>query len=138
VQVPPGARVLDAVAAAGGLRLDADQARMNLAAKLTDGQRVVVPVIGEPLPAAAPDAGSGGAGPGGSAGAAGPAAPLDLNLATEAELDTLPGVGPATAAAILAHRSAHGRFRSVDALGEVRGIGPAKLEALRPLVTVGS
>jgi competence protein ComEA len=134
VQVPSGARVLDAVAAAGGLRLDADPARMNLAARLTDGQRVVVPVVGEPLPAAAGDT-AGGAGPGSGGG---PAGPIDLNLATEAELDALPGVGPATAAAIVAHRSAHGPFRSVDALGEVRGIGPAKLEALRPLVTVGS
>jgi competence protein ComEA len=136
VQVPAGSRVLDAVAAAGGVRLDADTARMNLAARLTDGQRVAVPVIGEPPPVASGDP-SGGAG-GAVAAGPGPAAPLDVNLATEAELDVLPGVGPATAAAIVAHRSAHGRFRSVDALGEVRGIGPAKLEALRPLVTVGS
>jgi competence protein ComEA len=137
VQVPAGARVLDAVAAAGGMRLDADPARMNLAAKLADGQRVAVPVIGEPLPIAAADT-SGGAAGAAAGGAAGPSLPIDLNLASEAELDALPGVGPATAAAIVAHRSAHGPFRSVDALGEVRGIGPAKLETLRSLVTVAS
>ena len=62
--------------------------------------------------------------------------PLDLNEAGAEELDALPGVGPATAAAIVAHRDANGAFRSVDALGDVRGIGPAKLETLRPLVRV--
>ncbi len=132
VLVDSGARVLDAVAAAGGLRGDADTARMNLAAKLVDGQRVVVPVVGEPVPAQAPEAG--GANAGGATGEL--AAPIDLNQATAAELDALPGVGPSTAAAIVAHRTANGPFRSVDALGDVRGIGPAKLEQLRPMVTV--
>ena len=61
---------------------------------------------------------------------------MDLNAASEAELDALPGIGPATAAAILAHRSEVGRFSSVDELLDVRGIGEAKLEQLRPLVKV--
>ncbi|MEZ5272883.1 MAG: helix-hairpin-helix domain-containing protein [Ilumatobacteraceae bacterium] len=64
------------------------------------------------------------------------AGPVNLNTATADELDGLPGVGPATAAAIIAHRDAHGPFASVDQLADVRGIGPAKLEALRGLVTV--
>lgn len=66
-----------------------------------------------------------------------PAAPIDLNTATAEQLDLLPGVGPSTAAAILAYRSEQGRFRSVDELQEVRGIGPAKFEALVDLVVVG-
>jgi competence protein ComEA len=65
-----------------------------------------------------------------------PSGPLDVNVATIDELDRLPGVGPATAAAIVAHRDANGPFPTIDAIGDVRGIGPAKLEALRPLVTV--
>jgi competence protein ComEA len=67
---------------------------------------------------------------------AGAGAPVDLNTATSAQLDTLPGVGPATAAAILTYRTRHGRFKSVTELLEVPGIGPAKLEAIRPLVMV--
>jgi competence protein ComEA len=75
-------------------------------------------------------------GSGGGATAA-PSGPIDLNTATAEELDALPGVGPATAAAIVSHRERNGPFTSVDGLLDVRGIGPAKLEALRDLVTVG-
>jgi competence protein ComEA len=126
------------VSAAGGLRADADPDRVNLAAPLTDGQRVVVPVLGQPAPV---DVGTGAAG-GAAAGASGDAAdggagPVDLNTATADQLDTLPGVGPSTAAAIIDHRDASGPFASVDELLDVRGIGEAKLEALRDLVTVG-
>ncbi len=132
VAVPPGSRVLDAVAAAGGAAPDADLARVNLAAKLTDGQRVVVPRVGEAAPITAVDNGGGAA----VASPGADTAPVDLNNATAVELDALPGVGPATAAAIVAHRTLHGPFRNVDALGDVKGIGSAKLEQLRPLVTV--
>lgn len=140
VRLPGGSRVVDAVEAAGGLRADADPDRTNLAAPLTDGQRVVVPVLGQPLPPelTVPRGGPGG-GEGGSGGPSdGPSGPIDLNTATEAELDTLPGVGPATATAIISHREDAGPFRSVDDLLDVRGIGEAKLEALRDLVTVGA
>src|SRR4051794_33122929 len=123
-RVQPGARVVDVVDAAGGPAPDADVNRLNLAALVTDGSQVFVPRIGEPAPATV-----GGA-------AAAPSGPLDLNTATLEQLDALPGVGPATAKAIIAERDRRGRFRTVDELLDVRGIGPAKLDALRDLVTV--
>lgn len=130
-ELPAEARVADALEAAGGLAPDADPGRLNLAARLADGERVYVLRVGEQAPP--PVAGS-GAGPAGE----GPDAdgPLDLNTADEAALDELPGVGPATAAAIIEHRTRIGRFTSVDELLDVRGIGEAKLESLRDLVTV--
>jgi competence protein ComEA len=134
VRLAAGSRALDAVAASGGLLPDADVARINLAARLVDGQRVLVPRVGEPTAPPVLDGSANGADGAGAAPSV--AAPLHLNDATEAQLDQLPGVGPATAAAIVAHRTANGPFRSVDGLADVRGIGPAKLEQLRPLVTV--
>ncbi len=137
-RVPNGARVADVLDAAGGVTPDADLDRVNLAAPLADGQRLYVPRLGEaaiPVPIG-PSEGTGGPGVEGD-GTPAAAGPVDLNRATESELDVLPGVGPATAAAIVAHRGANGPFSRVDDLLEVRGIGPAKLEALRDLVTVG-
>ncbi len=134
-RLPDGARVADAVDAAGGLAPDADPSQLNLAERLVDGARLHVARQGElNAPPAVSGAGSGGGGPG--SGGSGPDQPVDLNRADEDQLDELPGIGPATAAAIVAHRSANGPFTSVEALAEVRGIGPAKLEALRPLVRV--
>jgi competence protein ComEA len=130
--LPAGARQADALVAAAGPLAEADLDRLNLAAPLSDGERVWVPRRGEaapPMPAAAPGAGSGPAGrsaPG----------PVDVNTATIEQLDTLPGIGPATAEAIVNHRQRNGRFRTVTDLLHVPGIGPAKLEALRPLVRV--
>ncbi|HEX3622692.1 MAG TPA: helix-hairpin-helix domain-containing protein [Acidimicrobiales bacterium] len=129
--VAAGGRVADAIQVAGGTTADADAEQLNLAARVADGERIYVPKRGEAAPPVL-----GGAGDPQPAGAGGPAAPVDLNTATAAELEALPGVGPATSKAILAYRSAHGRFRSVTELLEVPGIGPAKLEALRPLVRV--
>ena len=139
--VPAGARVADLVTAAGGLLPEADVDRLNLAARVVDGTRVYIPRKGEspPAEAAAGDPGRGPGRPGAAGGAEGrgaAAGPVDLNTATAAQLDTLPGVGPATAAAILTYRARHGRFKSVTELLEVPGIGPAKLEAIRPLVVV--
>lgn len=130
-ELPPGARVIDAIDAAGGLAPDADGARINLAAPVADGERIYVPIVGEEPPTAVVGAGGGGGG-----GAVGGVGPVDLNTADEAELDSLPGVGPATAAAIVEHRERIGGFTSVDQLLDVRGIGEAKLEQLRSLVTV--
>jgi competence protein ComEA len=136
--VPAGARVADLVTAAGGLLPEADLDRLNLAAKVVDGTRVYIPRKGESPPPEAvvgdPAAGPPAAAGGGGAGA--PAGPIDLNTATVAQLDTLPGVGPATANAIITYRTRNGRFKSVTELLEVPGIGPAKLESIRPLVVV--
>jgi competence protein ComEA len=132
VELPAGSRVVDAVRAAGGLRADAEPDRVNLAAELSDGQRVVVPVVGQEIPAEVVPSGS----PPASTQGGGPAK-VDVNAAGAAELESLPGIGPATSAAIVAHRERHGPFRSVDSLLEVRGIGAAKLDALRDLVTAG-
>lgn len=136
-----GSRVVDAVEAAGGASPEADLGRVNLAALLEDGQQVYVPLLGEEaVPTVGPDADSsaGGAESGAASdGAAAPDNPVDLNRAGVDELQTLPGIGPALAQAIVDHRAQHGRFTSVDQLVEVRGIGEAKLEQLRALVTVG-
>jgi competence protein ComEA len=123
-----GERVQDAVRRAGGPRAGADLNAINLAAKVADGQQVVVPRRGAAGAAALSGAGAGaGAGEPGSA----PQAPVSLNSATAEQLDTLDGVGPATASKILEYRRQHGGFRSIDDLGEIPGIGPKRLAALR-------
>lgn len=128
-EVDGAARTADALAAAGGPSPGADVDALNLAAPLRDGERVYVPMEGEavPPPVAAPGAAAAGSLPSG---------PVDLNRATAAELDSLPGIGPATAAAIVTHRDVNGPFATVDDLEQVRGIGPAKLDAIRSLVTL--
>ncbi len=131
--VRDGARVTDAIVAAGGTSAEADVEQLNLAARVADGERIYVPRKGENPPPAVP---SGAAPATGAAKAPAASGPVDLNAASAEQLDALPGVGPATSAAILAYRASHGRFRSVTELLDVPGIGPAKLEALRPLVKV--
>lgn len=121
-----GARVTDLIDAAGGPTADADVDRLNLAAPVVDGERVYVPRVGEVVAADATSSGAAGQASG----------PLDLNTATLEQLDALPGVGPTTAQAIIDERERRGGFRSVDDLLDVRGIGPAKLDAIRDLVTV--
>ena len=127
--LPAGARVVDAIAAAGGALPDGDPDALNLAAPVADGDRIAVGTAGAPTAV-------GGGGISHAVAGSAPAGPLDVNTASAEQLDALPGVGPATAAAIVAHREANGPFASVDDLEEVRGIGPAKLDALRGLVTV--
>ena len=128
VTLPGGSRVADAVEAAGGATEDADLDRVNLARPLVDGEQVLVPAPGQDV---APPAGT-AAPPGGPGGAS--SGPLDLNTATAADLDALPGVGEVLAARIVAWREENGRFSSVDELGEVQGIGPKVLDGVRDLV----
>jgi competence protein ComEA len=137
VKLSAGARVVDAIAAVGGANPNADLARLNLAAVVADGMRIAVPEFGAPAPAVDPAAvtGSGAANGGGVDDATAPG-PVNLNTATATELDALPGIGPATAAAIVDDRAAHGPFNTVDDLARVRGIGDAKLAQLRDLVAV--
>ena len=141
VVLADGARVADAIAAAGGAASDADTEQLNLARVLGDGEQVRVPHAGEQL--VAPDPGPsppGGASGGGAAGASGGSTPgggvVNINTAGAAELEALPGIGPALAARIVEYRDGHGPFASVDDLTDVPGIGPAKLEALRSQATV--
>lgn len=123
-----GARVADALAAAGGFTDAAERAAVNLARKLVDGEQILVPARG-----AAPAAGAGGAA-GGPAAGGGASSPVSLSTATAAQLEELPEVGPATAAKIVAYREENGPFTSVDQLLEVPGIGEKTLEAFRDLV----
>ena len=127
-----GRRVDDAVMRAGGPTRRADLGAVNLAAKVQDGRQVLVPVRGRAGAAVAATAA-----PGATASAAGAAAPpLNLNTATLEQLDTLDGVGPATAQKILEHRQERGGFGSVDELGEIPGIGEKRLASLREQVQV--
>ncbi len=123
----PGARVRDALQRAGGATGRANTAAVNLAAKVTDGQQIVVP---ERVAAVGPAAAGSSA-----ATATVPAVPISLNSATLEQLDTLQGVGPSTAQKIIDWRAQNGGFASVDDLAQIPGIGPKKLEALRPQVT---
>ena len=132
-RLPAGARVQDAVERAGGARRGGDVNAINLAAKVVDGQQVVVPSRTPGGAAAAPAAAADPSG-GGTAAAAASGPPISLNSATAEQLDTLDGVGPATAAKIIAWRTQHGGFRSVADLAQVPGIGPKKLAAIKDRV----
>jgi competence protein ComEA len=122
--LPANARLNDAIVAAGGLQANADAGAINPAARIGDGEQIVIPALG------------GGAGavpvPGQSAGAL-----ININTATAAELDTLPGIGPVLAGRIIEYRELHGRFSTIDQLLEVDGISRATVEELRNLVTTG-
>lgn len=128
VTLPAGARVADALEAAGGLLPGADPASVNLAAPVPDGAQIAVGVPG------------GAVGPAGSGTPAGPGAGsggrVDLNTATADELDALPGIGPVLAQRIVDHRGRHGPFRSVEQVDDVPGIGPAIAAELTDLVRV--
>jgi competence protein ComEA len=144
VVLAEGARAEDAVEACGGFAPDADAAAVNLAAPLVDGQQVDVPAKGETDHALAPGvAGTRSSGPvagtaGSTAGGAGSAAGgvININAASAAELDALPGVGPALAARIVAWRAINGPFASPDDLLAVSGIGEKTLARFRDQVTV--
>ncbi|MBD0672971.1 hypothetical protein BU198_20205 [Streptomyces sp. CBMA156] len=127
--LPGGSRVADALRAAGGPLPDTDTRNLNLARVLTDGEQILV---GEQAPAPTPALGSGSGPPGPAA----PRPPVSLNRATLEQLDTLPGVGPTLAQRILAYRTSHGSFRSLDQLRQVSGIGARTYAELRPLLTL--
>ena len=146
VTLAPGARIADALKAAGGATDGADTVGLNMARQVDDGEQIVVgiaPVKGQP-PVLGSSATSGTAAPGPPGTGSHPGRPdkpgrpaaVNLNTATVQQLDALPGVGPVTAAAIVAWRDANGKFTTVDQLAEVDGIGPARLEKLRRLVRV--
>ena len=128
VTLPAGSRVVDALQAAGGSRKGVDLANLNLARPLADGEQILV---GPGAPAVPPALTTPGTPTGDVGGAV-----VNLNTATSAELEELPGIGPVTAAAILQWRTEHGRFTSVEELLEVSGIGEARLADVRDLVTV--
>ena len=125
-QLAEGSRVQDAVAAAGGPLGESDANALNLAAVVADGQKVTVPKPGEAVPVDAGLSGEAGA-PGGK---------VNLNLASPAQLEELPGVGPVLAERIAAHRQTKGRFTSPRQLMEVSGFGPKKYESLKDQITV--
>lgn len=145
-ELPAGSRAAAAIERAGGPLRRAELAAVNQAAKLADGQQIVVPMRGADAvasTAAAAGSASGGASaaPGASAGVppgptavAGSGAKVSLGSATQAQLEQLDGIGPALAGRIIAYRQAHGGFRSVDELQEVEGIGDKRFQALRASV----
>ena len=154
VTLAPNARVSDAVSAAGGPLDGADTLGLNLARHLADGEQIVIGIATPAGRSAALGSSVGGTGPapsgpgpsgpapsgpapsGPAVGTTAPSGPVDLNTATAEQLDALPGIGPVTAAAIVNWRAANGGFTSVEQLAEVDGIGPARLEKLRPMVRV--
>jgi competence protein ComEA len=137
--LPPGSIIDDAVRAAGGFAVDADTVAVNLAQPVTDGMQIYVPTLSEaeptPPPVSLP--------PGATATAAGRMGGItadgliDINAATQTDLEMLPGIGPATAADIIAYREANGPFATIEAIMDVPGIGEGKFEAIRDLITVG-
>ncbi len=120
-ELQDGDRAVDAVAAAGGFLDDADRAQLNLARFITDGEQIIVPVVGA-VQAQAPGFSAQGK--------------VNINTADAAALDTLPRVGPAMAARIIAWREANGRFNSIEDLMSVTGIGEKTFDGLKDLVTV--
>jgi competence protein ComEA len=135
IHLPTGARLVDAIEEAGGALPEADLTVLNLAARLTDGERIYVPLPGEtPPPVTGP-----GSGPGGGGGISGGSSTagsglLNVNTATADQLTALPGIGPVLAQRIVDFRSAHGSFDVLADLGEVSGIGPKVLAGLADMV----
>jgi competence protein ComEA len=119
-RLPAGSRARDALRRAGGASRRADLGSVNLATRLADGEQVRVPQRAPPVPASAGPA------------ASGPPSIVHLNSATAEQLDALDGIGPSLAQRIVDYRDAHGGFGSIDELDEVSGIGPVRLESLRP------
>jgi competence protein ComEA len=131
--LPGDARVVDAIRLAGGATAIADLNAINLANPLNDGQQVYVPAVGEKVPPSSNGLSAGGDGTGSATNSV--EYPININSADAALLDELPGVGPATAQAIVTYRDQNGPFANVNGLEDVPGIGPAKVAALLGLAT---
>lgn len=134
VTLPSGARVIDAINQAGGIRSGTNTGTLNLARHITDGEQILVGINATPGPTT--PAMPGAPGVPGAPGSPAPGAQLDLNAASPTQLDQLPGVGPVLAQRIVDYRTQHGAFRSIDELRQVSGIGPAKFKDLQPLVRI--
>ena len=130
-ELPPGARVQDAVAAAGGLTEEADLATVNLARRLRDGEVVVIVELPAPGSTPQPTVSTG------ETSSESSSSRININTATAEELEVLPGVGQVTAARIIAFREQNGPFRSVDDLIHVQGISDRTIDGFRDMVTVG-
>jgi competence protein ComEA len=130
VSLPPGARVIDAIKEAGGVRPGTKTGTLNLARHVVDGEQILVGVNATPAPMSPPTDTPGAPGP------TPPASPMDLNAATATQLDQLPGVGPVLAQRIVDYRTQHGGFRAVDELRQVSGIGDAKYADIKSLVRI--
>jgi competence protein ComEA len=128
VRLPAGSRVADAIDAAGGALPDTDLSLVNLARKLVDGELVAVGIA---VPAGAAVGGQPGAPPGGQ-----PGGQLNINSATAAQFEALPGIGPVLAQHMVDYRTRHGQFRSVEELRQVDGLGAARYNQIKDLVTV--
>lgn len=134
-RLPAGSRVDDALRAAGGAQPGVSTAALNLAARLSDGEQIVVSVPGLAATAGGAPGAPGTAGPSSGSQSDG-SATVSLNSATLEQLESLPGVGPVLGQHILDWRAQHGRFTSVDQLRDVSGIGEVKFAALKPRVTL--
>lgn len=131
-QLPLGSRVKDAIQSAGGLLAEADPEAINLAALLIDGDRIRVPTQKAPAQDRADPT------PGSSPSVASTAGPININTATLEELDTLPGIGPALAARIIAYRQMYGAFKAIEDLMKVEGIGPTIFSKFKDRITIGT
>lgn len=136
VNVPASARLQTVIDAAGGLSADADVTSLNLAGRVGDGEQIVIPR--KNMEGSVPDSTGESDSPGSPSEPTAPAlgGPLDLNTASAAELEALPGIGPVLAERIMSYRAEHGPFTSVDQLMDIEGISTATLEELLPFITV--
>ena len=130
VRLSEGARVDDAIKAAGGATAEADLSRINLARKVNDGEMIVVPKAGEPIPVTTPGA------PSRATATAAVTEKININTATIEQLDKLPGIGPALAQRIVEYRQTNGPFATIEDVLKVRGIGPTQFDAIKSLIVV--